>query len=214
MVAVDSDLCRLCLVTPPRVRPAEFAPILEAALSGGDVASLIITGDPHALEALARAAVPVAQNHGVAALVHNDTRIAGHVRADGVHIDASDVDFAATVAAQRPKNIVGIGDLRSRHTAMLAGEADPDYVFFGRLDGDTDATIHPKALELATWWAEIFQVPAVVMGGSTLDSVIQARDAGIEFVALNRAVWEHPAGPAAAVAEANRLLGMATETTS
>ncbi len=54
---------------------------------------------------------------------------------------------------------------------MLAGDTDPDYVFFGRLDGDTDTAIFPKAFALAEWWAELFAIPAMVMGGSSLASV-------------------------------------------
>ena len=82
--------------------------------------------------------MPRAQARGVAALVQNDTRIAGRVRADGVHIDTGLADLAAAVEKLRPKLIVGAGGLRSRHEAMTAGEANPDYLFFGRLDGDNE----------------------------------------------------------------------------
>jgi thiamine-phosphate pyrophosphorylase len=210
-MAESKDPCRLCLVTPPGVAPDTFAPILEEALSGGDVASLIIAAEPANLAALARAAVPIAQAHGVAALIHNDTQLAGHVRADGVHIDRGPADLASAISSLRPDKIVGAGGLRTRHDAMLAGERDPDYVFFGRLDGDTGPAIFDKALELARWWAEIFRIPAIVMGGTSLESVGEARDAGIEFVALRRAVFDHPAGARAAAAEANRILAAQTE---
>ena len=89
---------------------------------------------------------------------------------------------------------------------MLLGEALPDYVFFGRLDGDDEPSIHPKALELATWWAELFEIPAMVMGGSDVASVAQADRVGIEFIALRSAVWNHAQGPAAAIAAANEIL--------
>jgi thiamine-phosphate pyrophosphorylase len=49
------------------------------------------------------------------------------------------------------------------------------------------------------------------MGGAAIASVEAARDAAIEFVALRRAVWEHPAGPREAVKEATALLAAATE---
>jgi len=58
----------------------------------------------------------------------------------------------------------------------------------------------------------MFVIPAIVMGGNSLASVSQAADAGIEFVALCRAVFDHP-DPAAAVAEANRLLSAVAEAT-
>jgi thiamine-phosphate pyrophosphorylase len=46
----------------------------------------------------------------------------------------------------------------------------------------------------------------MVMGGRSLASVEEAARNGIEFVALSRAVFEDPRGPAAAVEEANRRL--------
>src|SRR6202008_4388297 len=109
--------------------------ILEEALSGGDVASLIVAADLAALPAIAAAAVPVAQAHGVAAIIVGDTRLAGHLKADGVHVETGHADLAEAARSLRPAKIVGAGGLRSRHEAMLAGESDPDYVFFGRLDG-------------------------------------------------------------------------------
>jgi thiamine-phosphate pyrophosphorylase len=207
--------CRLCLITPRLAAPDAFAALLDEALAGGDVASLIITGvsaDPSALQRIAEALVPVAQRHGTAALIHNDTRIAGRSKADGVHIDTGPADLAEAVRSFRPSRIVGTGNLHSRHDALIAGEADPDYAFFGRLDGDKDAGIFMPALDLAAWWSELVQIPAVVMGGGAIASVAEARDAGVEFVALGRAVWEAPAGPRAAVAEACAILAAMPET--
>jgi thiamine-phosphate pyrophosphorylase len=211
MANAEKNLCRLCLVTPPGITPEKFGPVLDDALAGGDVASLIIAADSGELGQLAKDLAPIAQAHNVAVLIHNDTQIAGRARADGVHIDGGRADLAAAVSSLRPTKIVGAGNLRSRHDAMLAGDTDPDYVFFGRLDGDTDTEIFPKALALAEWWAELFAIPAMVMGGSSLESVRHARDARIEFVALRRAVWDYPEGPGAAIAEANRLLSAAAE---
>src|SRR3954452_14698263 len=88
--SVPSRACRLCLVTPPVIDPQTFAPQLQAALAAGDVACLIIApaqGSPAALQRLAEILTPPAQARGVAALIVNDTRVAGRVGADGVHVD-------------------------------------------------------------------------------------------------------------------------------
>jgi thiamine-phosphate pyrophosphorylase len=150
--------------------------------------------------------IPVAQSAGTAGIVLNDTRLLGRAGADGVHIDTGMADLASTMERFRGKKIVGAGGLRSRHDAMQAGEREPDYLFFGKLDGDTADTIFPKALDLAQWWSGLFEIPAVVMGGHSTASALEAAEAGIEFIALRTAIWEHPEGPAAAVAEANRIL--------
>jgi thiamine-phosphate pyrophosphorylase len=209
MIDADASSCRLCLVTPIDPDPANFAPRLASALAGGDVASVIIHASPvdaDAAQRIAEVLVPVIQAGGAAALVHNDTRLATRTGADGVHVDTGPADLGAAVAKLRPKLIVGAGGIRSRHDAMTAGETDLDYVFFGRLDGDTRLEIFPKALEIAEWWSSMMTIPAIVMGGSAIRSVRQAADAGIEFVALARAVWDHPEGPGAAVAEATAML--------
>jgi thiamine-phosphate pyrophosphorylase len=214
MPEAETSRCRLCLVTPLQSEPAALAKLVGAALSGGDVASLIIAvdpADPGVLQFLAEAIVPIAAARGVATLIHNDTRIVGRTGADGVHVDSGAADLTGAVSGLRPKKkIVGAGGIRSRHEAMGAGEADPDYVFFGRLDGDTGEAIFAKALELAAWWSSLFVIPAIVMGGSAIASVRQAAEARIEFVALSRAVFA-AADPATAVAEANRILAGAPE---
>jgi thiamine-phosphate pyrophosphorylase len=205
-MAKDAQIrSRLCLVTPPRHDAGELAPRLGDALGGGDVAALIVTGeaaDPGALQRSAEVLTPIAQRRGVAAIVLNDTRVVGRTGADGVHVDSGIDDVAAAIAAFRGTRMVGAGGLASRHEAMLAGEAGPDYLFFGRLDGDSGDAIFAKAFDLAAWWSSVAVIPAVVMGARTLESVEAAAAADIAFVALSRAVWEDARGPAAAVAEA------------
>lgn len=212
----ETNRCRLCLVTPLRRDATALAALVGKALSGGDVASLIIAvdpADPNVLQETAQAVVPIAVARGVAAIIHNDTRIVGRAGADGVHVDTSPADLADAVAALRRKKIVGAGGVFSRHEAMLAGESDPDYVFFGSLDGDDGPAISDRSLELAAWWSSLFVIPAIVMGGNTVASVSEAAEAGIEFVALSRAVFD-AADPAEAVAEANRLLAAVPELAS
>ena len=190
---------RLCIVTPAQL-PTDFADQLEAALTEGDVASLIVDSSDSAFVANA---ARIAVDSSVAA-IGVDLAATDHL--DGVHIESGADDVRAARSALGTEKIVGAGGVSSRHDAMSVGELLPDYVFFGRVDGDTRPTIHPKALELADWWAQLFEIPAIVMGGSDIASVADAAAAGIEFVALRAAVWNHPQGPAAAVAAANELL--------
>jgi thiamine-phosphate pyrophosphorylase len=213
MPSASDSRCRLCLVTPPAYEVEAFAPRLGDALAGGDVASLIITApnttDAGSLQKAAERLVPVAAARNVAALVHNDTRVAARAQADGVHIDSGIADVEAAIAALRGRKIVGASAGASRHEALEAGDLEPDYLFFGRLDGDTDAAIFPKALDLAAWWASVTVIPAIVMGGAAIASVEEAAAQGIEFVALSSAVWNHPKGPSAAVADAVERLAAA-----
>jgi thiamine-phosphate pyrophosphorylase len=203
---------RLCLVTPPLREPRALAAMLSDALAGGDVASLIVSAgpaSPEALQQIADLAVPIAQKRGVAAFVADDTRVAGRVRADGIHVDTGLADVKAAVARFHPKQMVGAGGAATRDEAMALGEAGADYLFFGRLDGDSGATIFARALDQASWWSAVTTVPAIVMGGNAIASVTEAAQAGIEFVALSRAIWDHPGGAGSAVAEACATLASA-----
>ncbi|MFO1185308.1 MAG: thiamine phosphate synthase [Bauldia sp.] len=200
--------CRLCLIAPAPIDPLVFAPQLEAALDAGDVACLILpqAGSPAAMQRVAEIVVPIAQTRGVATLIADDTRVAARTRADGVHIERGIDDVRSAIESFHPDRIVGVGGVYSRHDAMLAGERGPDYVLFGRLGGDDQDRIPEAMLDLATWWCEIVEVPAMVMGSRLLASAPAAAATGAEFVALGRAVWGDPRGAAYAIAEANRLL--------
>lgn len=197
---------RLCLVTPPDFGD-RFPDILDRALAGGDVASVIIVPPKAMPEHLAKRIGTVAARHDVAAVVAGDTMPLTGL--DGVHIEGGLDSVRSALKHHHAKHIVGAGGVFSRHDAMTIGEAGPDYIFFGRLDGDGQPRIHPGALALAEWWVPLFEIPAIVMGGRAVESVEDAARRDIEFVALRSAVWDHPDGPQLAVAAANRILAAA-----
>jgi len=192
MSDATEQACRLCLVAPPEGAAAATLAWIGEAASGGDIASLIVPpGAP-----VDKACIALAQRNGIAVVWAGDTPPRG---VDGVQVSAS-----GAPAARHTHDIVGIDDIHTRHDAMTAAEVDPDYLFFGRFDATGDL-INPAALDLAAWWASVAVVPGVVMGGRSLDSVRQAAEAGIEFVALGSAIWDDPRGPAVAVSEANGI---------
>jgi thiamine-phosphate pyrophosphorylase len=203
-----AEAARLFLVAPTRIEPERFTPLLAEALAAGDVASVLLASAEGGrdAEAIATALVPIVQEAGAAAIVADDTRLAGRAKADGVQIGTGLSDLRLAVESFRPKRIVGAGNIGSRHAAMQAGEADVDYLFFGRPYGDTHDAPHPKALDLAEWWSDLMSVPAVVMAGRSLESVGAAAATGAEFVALHDAVWSHPGGPGEAVRRAQDAL--------
>ncbi len=202
--------CRLVLVAPREADPARLAAILGDALRGGDVASVILPRydlDDHAFQAVAEAAVPVVQAGGAAALVAGDTRVAGRAKADGVHVAGGGAEaLAEAVERFSPKLIVGGGNAKTRHAALELGEARPDYVFFGKVDGDIKPEAHPRNLELAQWWAALVEIPCVVMGGTDPMSALEVAATGAEFAALRTAVFGTEGAAATIVAEVNAAL--------
>lgn len=206
--AVDPPFARLCLITPPVFDLATLAPLLDGALASGEVASVIIATEglaPDLRLAAAEKLVPIAQANGAAAILTASDLVL-RAGADGLHVTGGISDLRRAVDEWRPDRIVGSGGIHSRHEAMLLAETECDYLFFGRFDGDDGAAIHEKTLDLAAWWSALFEIPAIVMGGTSLDCVAEAAAARIEFIALRSAVWDHPDGPAKAVEAAARLV--------
>lgn len=204
----QEDRCRLVLVVPDGDDAEALAAKLEAALSGGDIASVIVPqygSDEQVFQKRAELLVPLIQDGGSAALIAGDSRIAGRVKADGLHLEAV-ADLAEAMEKFTPKMIVGAGGAPDRHRALEVGEARPDYIFFGKLDGDIKPEANPKSLALAEWWASMIEIPCVVMAGTDGASVVSVAETGAEFVAVREAVFSHPEGPAEAVRQINSLL--------
>lgn len=203
--ATPPNRCRIVLIAPPLASAEHIC----SAFEGGDVASLILPEngmDDAAFQAFAEKIVPVAQAAGVAVVIAGDSRIAGRVHADGIHIDAGKDELAEAIERLQSKMMVGAGGAKTRDDALDLGETRPDYIFFGRFGYDNKPEAHSRNLSLGQWWAEMIQIPCIVMAGSDLASVAAVAATGAEFVALSSAVYGDGIEPAAAVARANALL--------
>ncbi|CAM5487949.1 thiamine-phosphate pyrophosphorylase [Aquamicrobium terrae] len=197
--------CRIVLIASPHVPESR----VRAALSGGDVASLILDAgglDEAAFQAFAEQVVPAAQAAGVAVVIAGDSRIAGRVHADGLHVEAGKDELADAIERHQARMMVGAGGAKTRDDALELGEERPDYIFFGRFGYDTKPEPHARNLALGAWWSEMIEIPCIVMAGADLASAEAVAATGAEFVALSAAVFSEGVDPAAAVAEANALL--------
>ncbi|MBD0414141.1 thiamine phosphate synthase [Oryzicola mucosus] len=197
--------CRIVLIVPPTVAVER----VQAALEGGDVASLILAGegaDDQAFQDFAEKVVPLAQDKGVAAIISGDSRVVGRVQADGIHVEGSKADLADTIKRLQSRMMVGTGGVKTRDDALDLGEERPDYMFFGRFGYDTQPEPHHRNLSLGAWWADVIEIPCIVMGGSDIASVEAVAATGAEFVALSLAVFAEGVDSQAAVARANALL--------
>ncbi len=127
---------RLYLVTPPLGEPAAFARGLDAVLAAGDVAALLLRlddADERTLINRAKDVAAIVQPRGIALLLDGRPEIAARAGADGAHLTGI-AALTAAIGALKPGRIAGAGGLKSRHDAMLAGEANADYVMFGEPD--------------------------------------------------------------------------------
>ncbi|MBV1706054.1 MAG: thiamine phosphate synthase [Hyphomicrobiales bacterium] len=210
------ETARLYLVTPPLERLGDFPDQLRQAVEPGDVACVLLrlrARDDQEAKKIVRAAADIVQPRGAALLLEADAgadsaTLAMRANADGVHYGRGlSQEFVEGAAKLKPRRIVGLGGITSRDDAMVAGEADVDYLMFGARDARGITPDHERTLELVTWWADIFNVPCVAYAHD-LAEIVEYSKAGAEFVALGAAVFEDPRGVAAAMADARRLIAL------
>jgi thiamine-phosphate pyrophosphorylase len=203
-----TPLCRLYLITPPRLDDlAAFGHVLAHALDAGDVAALQIRLKEVPDEVIAAAVdalMPIAQAREVAVILNDRPDLAASLGCDGVHIGQDDGSFAEARRLMGQDRMVGVTCHDSRHMAMEAAEAGADYVAFGAFfpTATKEASTHAE-LEILTIWQETMQIPCVAIGGITVETARGIAKAGADFVAVSAGVWSYGEGPAAAVKALN-----------
>ena len=197
-------LCRLYLITPPRLDDlAGFGHLLAQALDCGDVAALQIrlkdVGDD-VIAAATDVISPIALSRSVALIMNDRPDLAAKLGCDGVHIGQSDASYAEARRLVGRDRMVGVTCHDSRHLAMEAAEAGADYVAFGAFfpTATKDAPIRADP-EILSIWQEAMAVPCVAIGGITVETSRDMARAGADFVAVSAGVWGYPNGPGAAV---------------
>lgn len=199
----DPVVCRLYLITPPRIIPAQFASDLAYALEGGDVACVQLRLKDCPDDAVRRATeklLPIAHAHDVAFIINDRPDLAAELNADGVHIGQDDMDCAQARKIIGPDRTIGVTCHNSRHLAMEAAEAGADYVAFGAFFPTiTKEAKSCAAPELLSWWQETFLIPCVAIGGILVENCGALVRAGADFIAVSNGVWNHPDGPKSAV---------------
>jgi thiamine-phosphate pyrophosphorylase len=202
--------CRLYLITPPRFEIAAFKDTLARALDAGDVACLQLRlkdVEDAAILRIAESLMPIAAKRNVALLINDRPDLAAKLGADGAHIGQEDMPYDEARRVLGPDKILGMTCHDSRHLAMEAAEAGADYVAFGAFfPTRTKDAISRAEPALLAWWAEIFEVPCVAIGGITTENCAPLIAAGADFLAVSSGVWDHAEGPSAAVQAFNRLI--------
>ena len=205
-----TEPCKLYLISPQEVGGA-FAERLQAALGAGPVAAfqLRVKDVPeHELARLAQPLQRICADHDTAFIVNDSMALAKRLGADGVHLGQSDGDVREARSLLGPAAQIGRTCHDSRHLAMEAGEAGADYVAFGAFYPTTTKPSHYRPPpSILSWWASIFEIPCVAIGGITPDNAQPLIDAGADFVAVCQAVWGKD-DPATAVVRFNEVFAL------
>ena len=196
-----TEPAKLYLISPQDVR-GDFPDRLKAALEPGVAAAFqlrVKDMDEHELARLAEPLQRICADASVAFIVNDSVSLAKRLGADGVHLGQSDGDVREARAVLGPSAQIGRTCHDSRHLAMEAGEAGADYVAFGAFYPTTTKPSHYRpAPSILTWWAAVFEIPCVAIGGITPDNAKPLVDAGADFLAVCQAIWGKD-DPAAAV---------------
>lgn len=202
------EQCQLYLISSQDVG-GNFSDRLKAALSAGPVAAfqLRVKGiDQHELARLAEPLQRICADADVAFIVNDSISLAKRLDADGVHLGQSDGDAREARSILGPTKQIGVTCHASRHLAMEAGEAGADYVAFGAFyPTTTKLSEHRPDPAILSWWASLFEIPCVAIGGITPDNAAPLVTAGADFVAVCNAVWGSD-NPGAAVRRFNEVL--------
>jgi thiamine-phosphate pyrophosphorylase len=190
--SLSPAFCRLYLPSPPALQDAGGLTAFETALDKVlalriDVACLRLSvaglDDQAARNFLKRVAAKV-QPRGIALLIEDRADLVASTDLDGVHFNRMPAKLTALRRQLGADRILGVGCALSRHDAMLAGEAEADYVSFA---GEAAAL-----LEVAGWWAALMTVPCVAENVVGPEQAAALADAGAEFISPEAMLWTQP----------------------
>jgi thiamine-phosphate pyrophosphorylase len=203
--------CQLYLISPLNVG-GDFPDRLARALDAGPVAAFqfrVKDIDQHEAARLAEPLQAICAEREVAFIVNNSVSLAKRLGADGVHLGQDDGDPRDARAVLGPAVQIGVTCHASRHLAMEAGEAGADYVAFGSFHPTTTKAVkHLAEPAILAWWATMFELPSVAIGGITPANAAPLIAAGADFLAVSAGVWAHSDGEARAVAAFERLMSL------
>src|SRR5881394_874934 len=187
-----TEPARLYLISPQDVGGG-FPDRLKAALEPGIAAAFqlrVKDVEEHELARLAEPLQRICADAEVAFIVNDSIALAKRLGADGVHLGQSDGDIREARALLGPGAQIGRTCHDSRHLAMEAGEQGADYVAFGAFYPTTTKPSHYRPVPaILSWWASVFEIPCVAIGGITPDNAKPLVDAGADFIAVCQAVW-------------------------
>lgn len=187
---------QLYLISPLEVG-GDFPQRLERALLAGKG---LVTAfqfrvkdiDQHTAAALADPLQAICSKHDVAFIVNDSIALARRLKADGVHLGQDDGDPKEAREALGREAQIGVTCHASKHLAMEAGEAGADYVAFGAFYASTTkdkGDAERPTPEIIEWWAKLFELPVVAIGGITPENCAPLVTAGADFLAVSGAVW-------------------------
>jgi thiamine-phosphate pyrophosphorylase len=138
----------------------------------------------------ARALLPLCRHYQVPFIINDSIKLCMTLDADGVHLGADDGNLAEARARLGNGKILGASCYNRFDLALSAQQLGADYVAFGACFASSTKPNAPVAgLHLFTQAKAELHVPAVAIGGITLENAPLAIAAGASSVAVINAIF-------------------------
>ncbi len=186
-------LSGLYAITDPKLTPAAtLITQVTAALRGG--ARIIQLRDKSTDTDrrlwLALRLRELTRDHGALLIINDDVELCQEADADGVHLGQDDMDLPIARSILGPEFIIGASCHGSIELAEQAVEESADYLAFGRFfPSRTKPDAPPVALYDIREFILRCPVPAVAIGGITLNNAAPLIKAGFEMLAVVQDVF-------------------------
>lgn len=185
----------LYAITPDQPDTERLLEQVAAALNGG--AAVLQYRNKTADAALRReqalALLPLCRRAQVPLIINDDLELAVDIDADGLHLGGEDGDLATARARLGPDKLLGASCYDSLERAIEARDRGADHIAFGAV---YPSTVKPGAvrapLELFGQTPSMVGLPAVAIGGITLDNAESVVQAGAHALAVISALFEAP----------------------
>ncbi len=138
----------------------------------------------------ARALLPLCRHYQVPFIINDSIKLCMTLDADGVHLGADDGNLAEARARLGNGKILGASCYNRFDLALSAQQLGADYVAFGAcFVSNTKPNAPVAGLHLFTQAKAELHVPAVAIGGVTLENAPLAIAAGASSVAVINAIF-------------------------
>lgn len=185
----------LYAITPDEPDTERLTALVTAALEGG--AAILQYRNKLADQALrekqALALLPLCRRAGVPLIINDDLDIALAVDADGLHLGGDDGDLATARQALGPDKFLGASCYDRLELAIEARDRGADHVAFGAVYPSSTKPVTIRAsLQLFGQAPAAVGLPAVAIGGITLDNAPAVIAAGAHAVCVISALFDAP----------------------
>ena len=182
----------LYAITPDIADTGLLLQKVEAALQGGiNILQYRNKTASHKLQTQqARAILLLSRQYNVPLIINDSVKLCLTLDADGVHLGADDGDLSDVRVRIGNDKILGASCYNRFDLALSAQQAGVNYVAFGAcFASETKPNAPVASLSLLERAKLELQIPAVAIGGITLQNVAQAIQAGANAVAVINAIF-------------------------